>query len=198
MALMTAQDMRNLLERSQEDTLPTLEDNTFLDFADWFNQEVYPYLYNVNPEDYITEQIINVIAGTDTYAITGDLDNIKTKGCGLYEENKDYSLPETKYNSIVKGFYLKGTNLILTPEPALDDTLTFRNVQVVATLTAMSDITLIDKRFSAFIKDSINTSFYEWSDNGKEIGSSQRVQSSFRQFVRRIQKSHNIYTLNAS
>ena len=103
MALITAQGIRDLLDRSQNDDLPDLGTDEFLDFANWFNQEAYEHLWIANTEDFIVEQTINTVVDQNNYAITGDLDNIRPQEAGLFEEDKTESLPITGFNSRRKG-----------------------------------------------------------------------------------------------
>ena len=195
MALLNVQGLRDILERSQNDDLPDLGTDEFLDFANWFNQEVYEYLYGANTEDYLTSQAIATVKDQSSYTITGTIDNIRPYGAGLFPENQKDSLSLTKFNSRVRGFYLSGNNVIITPTPSSVENFTFRYIPVLPMLTSLTDSTVIDERYGRFVKDSLNISFYEWSKDQREVGSSQRVQSSFNEFVRRIQKQPKQYVL---
>lgn len=195
MALLTAQGLRDILERSQNDDLPDLGADEFLDFANRFNQEVYVYLYNANTKEYRVKQTITTVVDQEVYTISGDIDNVRPISCGLIPKNCEQSLLETDEDSKQRGFYIIGNTVGITPKPTTVENFTFRYIPVLPQLTLYTDTTVIDERYSQFIKDSLNISFYEWSKDGREIGSSQRVRSSFNEFVRRIPKQPKNYVL---
>jgi len=191
----TAQDMRDLLERQQNDSLPDLTDATFLDFANWINEETYKYLYNIQTEDYVVEQTINVLDGTDTYSISTAMKNYNLIGTGLFEEGSDISLVQTGYNSKMKGFYKKGNNVVITPVPSTDATLTLRYIPKTTILTAMTDQTVIDAEFTEYLKDMLHVYFYEWSLDPREVSSRERVQGSLESFLDSITVEPQVYTV---
>jgi len=183
----TAQYMLDLLRRQQDDVLPDLEDDQFLDFINWINQEAYMALFRINPEDYLVDTTINVVADDDSYDTAAIL-TVGGLGAGLFEEDEEFSLPETGFRSERKGFYTQGNTLRITPVPSQDETLTFRYIPILPNLEALGDQLVISEQNILYLKDTITASFYEWSKNGLEVGSSQRLQFSFRQFLVRSRK----------
>ena len=53
MANLTVSEIRTILERARNDSLPRLNSETFLDFANDLTLDVREYLKDINSEDYI-------------------------------------------------------------------------------------------------------------------------------------------------
>lgn len=193
MAKITVAQFRGLLERSENDNIPDLEATSFLDFANFFNYEAYLYSYAQNKEDFIVDQTISVLAGTDTYTITSGIESVQIFGTGLFLEGSENTLPYTQKRSQDNGFFIKDNTIVLTPEPASARTDTFSYVPEIDQLAIDADELVVDIKHSEYMKDAIKIIYYEWSNDNKEIGSRERIQDSFRRFMKQVQKKPKVF-----
>ena len=163
------------------------------DFANYFNYEAYLYLQDLNKEDYIVEENISVVDGTDTYAVTGTIENIQIDGTGVFVTDAYNTLPYTQYRSSINGFFIKNNSIVYTPTPTSDRTDVVRYIPEIDQIIALTDDMIIDIKHLEYIKDSVKIAFYEWSSDNKEVGSRERIQDSFKRFLKQAKKAPKVH-----
>jgi hypothetical protein len=62
MSQLTAQQARDLLSRRRNDSLPNVDEDTFLDWANFINRRTWHLLKDLDPEQVITESTVSVVS----------------------------------------------------------------------------------------------------------------------------------------
>jgi len=159
--------------------LPDVDDALYVDWIDFINKRFYQWDYSLNPNDYISEQSITTVDGTQEYTLSSDFETTRPFGCGLYTTDSDGNITTTQFlpqqkGSTLTGFYLSKRNSIigLTPIPSTVETYILRYIPQLTTLTDITDTTLIEDRYREFVKSAGRLYFEIWNANG---GSGQAV-----------------------
>jgi len=109
MAKITVLQAKDLVKRRIDDTLPDVSDTLWLDWLNFLNNFTYRQFKSIEPELYISEQTLNVSAGTSGYTLPADFLDILDLGTGLYETDDngditDRAIVYTASGSSKRGF----------------------------------------------------------------------------------------------
>lgn len=130
----------------------------------WLNEidgRMYELVQKIDVYQFIKTQNIPILSGIDTYALPTDLDNMKRRGCGVFELDDNAELfldirfvdPTTRDS----GVYISGnTDFVFTPVPVRNFTARVRYVPVrVVLIDANKDsqTIIIDERFQKLYVD---------------------------------------------
>lgn len=81
----TVATAKTYFERYKNSTLSNVSDALYLDWLNSINRDMYSYLYNINPNDYISERLIGTLDGVRSYKLPTDFENNKVQNTGLYK-----------------------------------------------------------------------------------------------------------------
>jgi hypothetical protein len=139
--------------QSLENVLQDISDvpaATFLQWCQYLSDTVYRITSDIDPERYITAATINVVSGSSSYALPVDFLNHQSFGTGLFKQNSqgvntDQKLGLTGFGSSTNGYYISGSNFVLTPTPQQSSVLINRYIPKSPTFTSTSDYFTLDK-----------------------------------------------------
>ena len=126
-------------------------DNTRVQWARFISDYIYRNIAKTDPERFIQEQSYAITAGTNTYALPSDYMHIQSYGTGLYRNTNDgFATNErwtlTTYGSAKEGYYIKGDNIILTPDNYQNTAAgVLRYIPKSPIYTSVSDYFTLDK-----------------------------------------------------
>lgn len=149
MAAIRLSDAQTALENQLKD-ISDVSSAIFLQWCQFLSDFVYNVVSDIDPERYITEYTLSVSSGTSSYALPSDFMNIMEFGTGLYVQNSNGTnsntrLPLTGFGQSVDGYYISGSNIILTPTPQASRTLILRYIPESPSYTALTDYFTLNK-----------------------------------------------------
>ena len=182
MANLTVSEIRTILERARNDSLPRLNSETFLDFANDLTLDVREYLKDINSEDYIWTQSITPSTAFQTTALNSDFWNVLWQNTGVYvlDSNSRITTPQLEEInpwSQESGFYISWTNIIIRWHEST--TLQLRYFTTMTDLSAVSDSTIFpsERRYYPAIRNCLNMLYNGWlNDTYEEQRSSIKYQ----------------------
>ncbi len=184
---------------------------TFLQWCQFLSNYVYGIVSDVDPERYITEYTINVSSGISTYALPSDFENIQSFGTGLFKQNTsgtntDTRLPLTGFGQSVEGYYIMGSNIVLTPEPQESSVLILRYIPEPPTYTGTSDYFTLDKlstgkqiiqsEYLQYVQNALMVAYEVWDqDSPLEALADQRFIRTLDDLARNISRPPLVFGL---
>lgn len=112
MANLLVSDIRSLVERQMDDTLPDVTSTIFLDWLNFINNEVYFILANQDENRFTREYVYDVQSGDNTYALPSDCGTLVLTTTGVYQgqSGNDYLLLrfDTQTGAFTAGLTLTG------------------------------------------------------------------------------------------
>lgn len=204
MALITAAQSRTLLELARNDKMPEVDSDLFFDWLNSINRFLYAWQYKLDPQAYITEETINVVADTSDYPLPADYGNVKLEGTGIFKTDSDGlittdELEDTNRGSLVTGKYVKGLSgakiLVLTPMPSATDTLIAAYIPIIDELTSDTDKTVVDNRFKRLLQIALNVRYEIWDeDKDDEVWEDARFKRELMRLQADFSSELDIYT----
>jgi hypothetical protein len=163
-------DLRTYLQNHLDDSLPDVTDTVFINWCDWLNKFLWRKLFKLDPERFIYNSTISVGAGTDSYNLPGSFKTIDALGCGLFTVDNNGDLTDsmrvrTGAGSSKNGFYLNSTSIVITPKPSQAETLIFRYIPKINTLSATSDEMILDEEYLELLVNAMKKSFMDWDQD---------------------------------
>ena len=150
------EEFKVLWEEYEDADLPS--DAIVYLYLNEIDQTIYEKIRKVYPEKFISEETLQILTGTNTYALPSDFDNINNVRCGVYgvddngEVVKEYQ--ETEFGSLDTGFYFDGQNIVFTTkEPNDNYTTKLRYLPVRALYDADTDELILPERYNKFYCD---------------------------------------------
>jgi hypothetical protein len=155
---------------------------TRLQWIQQMSDYIYRNLAKTEPERFLSTQTYNITAGTNSYALPTDFDNIRALNTGLYKNDTDgnatdYRYRMTSYGNPDYGYYINSTNLILTP-PDQNNTETavlryipkspvYTTVLDYLTTTKLSTGTeIVPDEYLDYIITSLDVYYTRWEEDG--------------------------------
>ena len=203
MTYLSVSDLRSYLERIQNDSMPRVSQELFLDFCNDLNQITYEDLLYINPDDYLTTQTYGVVSGTDSYALPSDFTTIACPKAGVWEVNSEGlivgdSLSHVSDNNDKTGYFIQGSNIVFRPMPTTSKTYKMKYIPELTTLTSQSDFTVIPERLKEYAKYFIRNALYEWYNNpSSEVFNDQKFARARRRFLISTKKAPTTYVLSS-
>lgn len=119
-------------------------------WIDNYNKNAYELLSELDSENFMTEVEIT----TNPQALASDFDNMRKRSCMVFvkDDNDDisYKLPNTSYGSRKIGFYIDGSNIVLTPQDYDIDDLYYRYIPEISTIDSGDDELIIPDKFKMY------------------------------------------------
>lgn len=178
---------------------------TFLKWCNYVNRYLYRELTNIMPEGFIKSQTYTVSAGTTTYALPSDFQDIIPQGTGMYLVvnglQTDTKLPMSSFGNQSMGMYLTGTlgastSIVMTPTPTDTKVWTLRYIPLLADLSAEASEFLLPARYSEHLMNVLDNCYDIWdSDNNDEIFNNSRVIASIQELISLINPVSQAYLL---
>ena len=163
---------------------------TAIQWMDFIQQQIYRMVIAVDPERYIKTITFPVTSGVSTYALPADFRSIDTYNTGLFLTDGngnalDVRLPQVNFGSQSQGYYITGNNIVITPNPPMNQTYQLRYIPTVAHLYNLGDYFTIDKtstgaptipgEYERYLVEALVTLYATWDeDAGAEALSDQR------------------------
>lgn len=169
MADLSLTQTRASLTRFLKDTSDVPQD-TFIEWGNFANRQFYNFIVGIDPERFVdSTNTFTVSTSPQTSALPSDFMHIQPLGCGFFEidsssEDTEFDLTRTNFGSRLRGYYIKGTNVIFT---GINDGTKYRlrYIPRLTTLTAMSDTIILDEIYlEAFVKD-LQTLYFQWDED---------------------------------
>ena len=182
MANLTVTQIRSILERYRNDSMPRLNNETFLDFANDLTLDVREYLKDINSEDYIWTQSITPSTAYQTTALNSDFWNVLWQNTGVYvlDSNSRITTPQLEEInpwSQERWFYISWTDVIIRGWE--NTTLQLRYFTDMTDLTLVSDFTIFpnQRKYYPTIRNCLNMLYNGWlNDTYEEQRSSVKYQ----------------------
>ena len=185
MANLTVTQIRSILERYRNDSMPRLNNETFLDFANDLTLDVREYLKDINSEDYIWTQSITPSTAYQTTALNSDFWNVLWQNTGVYvlDSNSRITTPQLEEInpwSQERWFYISWTDVIIRGWE--NTTLQLRYFTDMTDLTLVSDFTIFpnERKYYPTIRNCLNM-LYNWWLN--DVYEEQRSSIKYQQDV---------------
>jgi len=202
----TVQQAVNILERHYDRAIGEVSDELYYDWLNDLNYMVYSMLSNVDLAKYISNTNYALVDGTSSYSLPSDFKHIKTsgiggdKGCGLYYTNDgtatDRLLERTGFGSLRSGYYLEGSNIVITPTPSQSSTITLRYMPLLNRLEALTDQMLISREDITAVMNWLDKSYGQWNlDVFKENSGDQRFANGLLRLIGNATRESLIFTL---
>ena len=169
----TVSEARTALEYMKKD-ISDVDSDTFLKWCNYSNREFYRIMSNCEPERYISSSTVSVVADTVNYALPADFRDMTQLGCGLFLVNdagEDTSAPlgRKSFGETKTGFYVSGTNIVMTPVPKESKTYKLRYIPTISDLTGDSSEFVIPDEFEESLISLLNVHYTIWDeDSGEE------------------------------
>jgi len=152
---MTISEFKTLWAEYEQKSIPS-DTITYL-FLNEIDQTIYDSILKIYPEKFMSSTTVSVTSGTSTYSLPADFQSIVPKRSGLFQLDDNggvsYTYNQTEFGSLKKGFYLDGTNIVITPEPTADVSLTFRYIPDRDLYTTDTDTLILEDKYKKFYLD---------------------------------------------
>ena len=197
MTIQTVKDAFSNLKKDISDVSNTL----FIQWCDYANNELYRLLIGVDPERVITTNTINVTSGTASYALPSGFRDMDTFGTGIFQTDASGNITDTRLvltgpGSQTRGYYLNGSNIILTPAPTKNETLIQRYVPALTTLASLSDsfISALPTEYLYQLVNAIDVLYSQWDeDPSMESLAGQRYSQAITTIAQSIAQQPRVY-----
>lgn len=207
---LTLQNARDALENLKKD-ITDVGNTEFIEWCKFVNSFVYRELYTIDPERFISTSDITTVSGTASYSLPNDFETMQPYGCGLFyvDDNGDETdrmKPRTGFGSRANGYYISGSNVVLTPEPTLVETWRQRYIPTCTAFTALTDyftvnktqtgIEIIPDEYLMNLRDAINVLYEQWDeDPNMEYIADHRFIRSLGELLKYIRREPNAYAI---
>lgn len=186
---------------------------TFVSWCDYINKFTYRFAIGIDPERFIQEQPLNALNGITTYALPADFRDMSHFGTGIYFLTTpdglptDRQLPRTGYGKTQVGFYLKGSNIILTPANWTQNyPFTIRYIPKQTTLASINDYFTLDgtsvgsdiipEEYLDYVVRALDVRYAQWDEEiGSESYSDARFDRDLTELAKEYYREANIYFL---
>ena len=101
---------------------------------------------------------INVVDGTASYDFPSDFKTIDARDCGLYlmdNGRKEREYPLTSFGSSSEGYYITGTQIVFTPVPEEDKTVTMRYIPKIDLITQSSTTLILPEGYEDLVVEEL-------------------------------------------
>jgi len=169
--------------------------------ANYINQMFYDEWIGIDPYHFVSEDTVNVVAGTTDYSLPADFQTINSFDCGIYEigdDNKDTrnKLATTAFGSPLDGYYIQGANIVVTPEPVKAQNYKLRYIPALADMTDLADEFIVEDRHKELLRDALMV-WYDVNDEdyAREGADDPRLARTMSRFANGIAKNAQIASL---
>jgi len=200
MAILVSSAKTSLENRKRD--ISDVSDSVFIEWCNFINDFYYRTVNGIDPGRNLTTDTISVVSGTETYALPSDFNNMQVVGSGLYDldGNSDpiesSRLTLTGYGAAVNGYYISGSNVVLTPQPSATNTLTIRYIPDLTALTATSNSLQIPDEYRLYVINAIDVLYTLWDeDKNSEVFADARFSRSLDELAKNINQQPMISSM---
>lgn len=184
---------------------------TFYEWCDYLNKFAYRYLIGIDPERFVSSSSVNVVAGTTSYSLPADFRSLQASGTGLFELDTDgnptgYTLAVTGFGSQNEGYYISGSNIVITPNPTKSANYTFRYIPDVTTIdestdyftvsTALDSDIILPSEFKEYVVKALDVFYNQWDEDlAMESFSDARFIRALDELARTYKRTPDVYGL---
>jgi len=174
-----------------------------LHLASIVNREIRQTLADVDPERVISTDTISVVSGTASYALPSDFQDIQPDSCGFFLVDANGNATATRktrtgYGSRKIGYYISGTNAVLTPDPTASETLTLRYIPTISDFAADTENFAVDERYRNLVRAGLLKEYYwqkgSYKDADYAFWSSEYANRT-EEFIDTIRKEPNAFSI---
>jgi len=181
----------------------------FIEWCDFINKFAYRIVTAIDPERYITAYTLTALTGNNSYTLPTDFRDIKEWGTGIYINTPTGSITEgrlarTNFGSQIRGYYISGNNIILTPTPVRNETYTLRYIPKVTALTLIdqyftqdgttSGKEVIPDEYMMYVRSALDAQYTVWDEEvGAESYADARFVRSLDELARNLRKESAVY-----
>lgn len=139
-----------------------------LRMANIVDEQIRDEIASAAPERVITSTNLSIISGTSSYSLPSDFENINIEETGLFKLDSngkvEEELTQTEFGSTQYGYYIDGSNVIITPEPTDSYTITLKYLPERTELTAVSDIFSVPnaKKYREVVRQGLLVEYYHF------------------------------------
>lgn len=203
-------EAKTSLENYKKD-ISDVDDSIFIEWCNFIQRFIYRNVVKVDPERFIQTSTINISPGTINYSLPAGFNNITPKGCGIFEvdsngNNTDRALTRTNFGSSIRGFYISGSNIVMTPTPVKAETLRLRYIPNLTKFTSLNDYFTVDKtsngvetipeEYMEMLKDDLGKFYSMWDEDGSMISyEDAKFARSLDDYLRDIRREANVFGL---
>lgn len=156
-------------------------------------------LLEVEPARVISSSTISQLVGTASYALPADFESEAYDGCGIFRVDNgvqtEWRLPYTGFGSQQVGYYIEGSNIVLTPVPTKTETYTLKYIPLQTELTALTDSlpTYLTYQYLEHVKDALLVWYEVFDQNlGGEGVADVRFVRALELFAEKISRSPRV------
>lgn len=161
------QALQNLLK-----DISDVPQGTFVQWCEFINEFVYRFLVGVDPERFIKEVFLNVVAGQVAYPLQTDFHDMQTWDTGFFitdgnlqntgvrlalttpgtssGNNSSNTTPFGMGQNGLTGYYINGNNFIFTPLPVQGSVLIQRYIPTITPLASINQYFTMDGTITGF------------------------------------------------
>lgn len=201
MAALTLNQARTSLENLLKDISDVSQQN-FIEWGNFANRQIYNFIVGIDPERFINStSTYTVTTSPTTSALPATFMSIQPMGCGFFEIDQngvdtDIALPVTNYGSALKGYYIKGTNVIFT---GINSSTQFRlrHIPTLTTLTLMTETIILDEIYLEAFRDDLARYYQLWDEaTGAESLADFRFARTLNELADTIKKGPDAWALD--
>jgi len=189
-----------------------VSDATKLQWSQFISDYIYKEISMLDPERFIASTTVSVTAGTNSYSLPGTFFHARSEGTGLYQPDSngnatDNRFPLTGFGSPINGFYISGSDIVLTPPNYPNsDTLTFRYIPNPFTYTALTEyytddgtntgVDIIPSIYSEYIVKALHVLYTQFDENpSDESFSDARFVRALNDLLKNIPRQGRAYAM---
>lgn len=209
MAALQVQDAYDAFGRLKRD-ITDVSLATFKEWCDYLNKFAYRYLVGIDPERFISSSTVSVSAGTSSYSLPADFRSMQAMGTGLFDVDDNgvaKTLALTGFGSANKGYYVSGSNVVLTPNPTQSATYTLRYTPDVTTIDDMTDYFTVDttntgniilpSEFKEYVVKALDVFYNQWDEEvGMESFADARFTRALTELAQTYKRTPGVYGLD--
>jgi hypothetical protein len=121
----------------------------FIQYVNRINQNDYDLLCSLDPESYLSTA---TAISSNPQALSATFDHMRVLNCNVYQVDSDDNItrkiPQSSFGSLETGWYLDGTNIVLTPSDVDYDDWYYRYIPELADITADTDSIILPDKYS--------------------------------------------------
>lgn len=197
----TLQTIKDRLSRRLKD-ITDVSNNDLYDWATDLNQLLYREMLNKDPARFLTTQSYSISTNPSTQALPATFRDFKEYGGGFYLVDSSGAtmkdqLPQTGIGSIIRGYYISGTNVIFTGISSATSVILYY-IPVLADIDSLSDTFIVPDENKDLLTEGMVLAYYKNNENPKETTSGDRFSVLLEDFKANLPKKPNIYTTSFS
>ncbi len=182
---------------------------TYIEWCQYILDYVYERLAAEDSEQFLTTATITALSGTSNYALPADFLSHTEFGAGLFETDgtgliTNNKLSWTESGSSDIGYFISGSNFVLTPTPTATRTIKDRYIPVAPTFSALTDyftlnktstgVEIIGNQFRNYCVKALDVFYTQWDEDvSAESWADQRWMNVLNDMLTRFKRGPKVY-----